>query len=502
MTEPATAPPPPQTQEPQPWGRARCWVFRFLLLYSLLYVTQDQMGLPLSLVSRVTGATSAVLAELEVEIPEPIADINEALGDASDWNDEAWEATVAFVGEHVFRKEGEIADLPSGSGDTTFDHYSMHTVALFAVLVATLWSLIDRRPRRHWRLLAWLTIVLRWQLALTMLVYGFMKAFPLQFLTPFPARMDQTFGDASPMGLLWTFMGASPGYTMFTGIIELAGGVLLLSRRTSTLGALVTAGAMANVAALNYFYDTPVKLLSTHMTAMATVLALLEWRRLCDFFIRNRSVEAQPLRTPFTGRWWPILTYPIKIAVIAATMYLGVKGGVDGLSSYGPFREKPPLSGLYAVETYAQDGEERPPLLEDEVRWRRVIIDGMFGRDYLQAWAMADGTSRIHASHNYTVEIDTEAKTVTLTPSGAPEGEEPEKFVLGYSEEPPASEPVPGDPAESSPPAEAEPAGHYLTLFGTLRGHEVRIVLRRKTESDFALTNRGFHWVSEYPHNR
>jgi len=67
------------------------------------------------------------------------------------------------------------------------------------------------------------------------------------------------------MGLLWTFMAASKGYQIFTGAAEVLGGILLLWKRTTTLGALTVFGVMANVMALNFFYDVPVKLLSTHL---------------------------------------------------------------------------------------------------------------------------------------------------------------------------------------------------------------------------------------------
>jgi hypothetical protein len=41
------------------------------------------------------------------------------------------------------------------------------------------------------------------------------------------------------MGILWTFMAASTGYTIFAGLAEAVAGLLLLFRRTSTLGALL-----------------------------------------------------------------------------------------------------------------------------------------------------------------------------------------------------------------------------------------------------------------------
>src|SRR5206468_1346164 len=84
--------------------------------------------------------------------------------------------------------------------------------------------------------------------AFGVLGYGISKVFFGQFPLPFPGRLVQRFGDASPMGLMWTFMGASPAYVFFAGAMETIGAGLLLFRRTTTLGALVLSGVMLNVA--------------------------------------------------------------------------------------------------------------------------------------------------------------------------------------------------------------------------------------------------------------
>ena len=52
------------------------------------------------------------------------------------------------------------------------------------------------------------------------------------------------------MRVLWHSMGTSTAYVVFTGLVEVAGALLLFSRRTTTLGALVLAAAFTNVAIL------------------------------------------------------------------------------------------------------------------------------------------------------------------------------------------------------------------------------------------------------------
>ena len=80
------------------------------------------------------------------------------------------------------------------------------------------------------------------------------------------------FGNQSPSGLLWRFMAGSPGYTSTTGLVELAGCMLLLSPRTTLVGALICVGALANVIALNIWYQVGVILVALQMMMMALFL--------------------------------------------------------------------------------------------------------------------------------------------------------------------------------------------------------------------------------------
>src|SRR4030095_7927752 len=82
-------------------------------------------------------------------------------------------------------------------------------------------------------------------LAATLLSYGWSKLIPLQFGFIGPDSMVVTYGESSPMGLLWRFMAASAVYQMFSGLAELSAGVLLLVRRTMLPGAILAAAGLA-----------------------------------------------------------------------------------------------------------------------------------------------------------------------------------------------------------------------------------------------------------------
>ena len=94
--------------------------------------------------------------------------------------------------------------------------------------------------------------------------------------------------------LLWCFMGASPGYAIFTGVCEFAGAFLLLFRRTRVFGSLFLATVLINVVLLNVFYNVMVKLLSIHLLLVDLVPdSSIYIHRLIRFFY---SQELIPLR--------------------------------------------------------------------------------------------------------------------------------------------------------------------------------------------------------------
>jgi hypothetical protein len=75
-------------------------------------------------------------------------------------------------------------------------------------------------------------------------------------------------------------MAASTAYTFFCGLTEVTAGTLLLFRRTLTVGALVAVAALVNIVLLNFCYDVPVKLYSSHLLMMALFLLIADAKNL------------------------------------------------------------------------------------------------------------------------------------------------------------------------------------------------------------------------------
>jgi hypothetical protein len=222
-----------------------------------------------------------------------------------------WSLIYAFFHLNVVHEQ-------TGSGDTMFDFIQLAAIMIFALTGGTIWTILDRRRLHYAGLHGWLRVLARYALAFALLAYGVAKIIPPTQFPPLQARqLTESYGQSSPMGLLWNFMGFSPAYTIFAGCAELIPAFLLLFRRTALLGSLLAAGVMLNVVMLNFCYDVPVKLYSLNLLLLAIFLALPEFRRLFRFFVLNRPVMPEKLTHPTIRKQWQLyLSFSLKVVVI------------------------------------------------------------------------------------------------------------------------------------------------------------------------------------------
>ncbi|PRQ01274.1 hypothetical protein ENSA7_58790 [Enhygromyxa salina] len=387
---------------------------------------------------------------------------------------------ATWVGRVVFGID-DLFTGPTGSGDTTEVQLIVLINVFITIVAVIVWSLVDRKQRDHAAAKRWLEHGCAWFLGITITYYGWAKIIPTQFPTPSLTRLLSTYGESSPMGLLWTFMGASPAYCVFTGLAETLGGTLVLFRRTRTLGALICVGVMTNVVMLNLCYDVPVKLFSLHLLALASGLAWLDRERLFALFWSHEAVPARELPPLFASRRGQIAGRVTAIALLAWVTYTSIDQGLDAYRSYGDGREHPPLYGIYDVDSFSLDAEELPPLTTDAVRWRALVIDSAlpielvdFERPGYITIQQMDGALSYHV-----VEYDTEALTMTVMPSGAYElDDDAEADVLRF-----------------------EQTIDGLVVTGTWQGQALEARLQQRPRSKLVLLERGFHWINETPYN-
>jgi uncharacterized membrane protein YphA (DoxX/SURF4 family) len=387
--------------------------------------------------------------------------------------DLAWRHLVLWTERVVLGMSQLSSIMPTGSGDTGFLWMQGGCQLAAAFAVALVWTSFDRRRRWDPTAFEILRVCVRYVLAAALLGYGFAKLVPpAQFSTPTAGKLLEPIGQLSPMGMLWTFMGASRAYTVFAGIMETAGGLLLLFRRTTPLGALVSAGVLLNVVILNFCYDVPVKLYSANLLLMSVFLLWPDLRRLARVLVLNRPTEAATLTFPWVNRGSRIATIGLKILVIA-TIFEGQAQFCLYQLSQLDHQAVPaaiePLLGIWEVDSFRRDGVEIQPLITDRTRWRRVAIESHFGALRLLAFGVDNS-----ALAGWSVSYGSTGDRMLLRTLKNPKGSTMNFSSLGQER---------------------------LELKGGVQGHLLVIDLHRADKDQSRLLNWGFHWVSEGPWN-
>jgi uncharacterized membrane protein YphA (DoxX/SURF4 family) len=413
--------------DPNSWLRR--FAFRFLTAYLLLF-----------------------------NLPFPVAG-----GFVKTWPDAAylklWQAIVAWVGRHWLG----LTDAPLLwlNSNSVGGWIRVWCCLVLSFCGAFAWAWFDARRRRDPAIHEWTRVYVRYVLVAAMLTYGLSKVFATQFLSPNLNTLVLPVGELSPQELLWAFMGYSTPYQVLAGLVEVVGALLLLSRRTTPLGALFLLAAMSHVVLLNLCYDVEVKLYSLHLLLFTWFLLAPDLRRLADLLVFNRPTEPAPLARAWPAPWMARTAAILKAVVVAWLLGAILNARLEKAARVHT-RPQPELHGLYNVESFMRDGQAVAPLPSEPKRWRRVAI----ANDSLVVLHM-DDTSLVGD------ELGTDPARGRLTfdifgrPSGYP------TVVMAYS----------------------RPQPDQVRLQGQLDGVEISVLLRRMDDRQFPLLQHRFQWT-------
>ncbi len=378
-----------------------------------------------------------------------------------------WDWLVPWTGQHILHLSYPITIKPNGSGDTTYNYVMQLLWVVFALLVALIWTVLDRKRQRYPQLAYWLRIVVRYYFALVLFSYGFVKIIQLQFPSPSLFRLTETYGDSSPMGLAWTFVGYSKGYNIFIGCAEVIAGALLFFKRTALFGSLIAMTVMMNVAAMNFSYDIPVKIFSVNLVLLAVYLAAYDLKRIINVFFLNKTADPANISMPQPKRWKRILQWSLKTIAILFALYATLGAAIDAERKYGEDAPKPPLYGIYNVQQFIKGKDTLAPLTTDTARWRQMIVSYP-GSVLIKN--MADSINWMK------LDVDTVKHALIITsPTDS-------TIIWNFSY--------------------SNPDKERLLLCGRINNDSTFISMKRFDEKEFNLMKRGFHWINEYPNNR
>lgn len=410
--------------------------FRFLLLFFGLLI----FPFPLNIIPKLEFIQNSILDVYHILIP--------------------------WIGKHIVRLNYEITVFTNGSGDTTYDY----VLVLFFIVVATIatmvWSLLDKKERNYEKLNYWFLVVLRFYVGYIMLTYGMAKVIPLQFREPSFSRLLMPYGESSPMGLVWTFIGASKAYTIFSGLAEVIGGMLLFYRKTTILGGILLIPVLTNIVLINFCYDVPVKLYSLELLIMVLLIMAPHSKRFLNVILLNKPTTSIQYTEPFTIKKQLRIKNIIKWAAVVCIFYVTISESIEYGKEYGPNAPKPALYGLYEITDFKINSKEIAPVITDTVRWRYISIERLKSIQLYKA-----DMSNVE----YTSKIDTVSKKIEVSHHK----NSTKVYTLNYGK-----------------------TDSTMHIKGVFLGDTIDCKTKRLDKKNFLLTGRGFNWINEYPFNR
>jgi hypothetical protein len=306
LYDPLLEPNPETIATPQParWSFATRLAFRFTFCYLMIYAL---------------CCGNATLWEV---IPFHIGERLE------DYFSRPFFLIAQWLGQHLFHLAGVGAKLHgTSSGDTILNWIAIGIMLTVAVLATFLWTALAelhspaRRSTAYPKLFFWFRLTLRLTLGYAMLNYGLSKVFPLQMAPPSLAVLNEPLGNTSPMTMLWTLIGLNPIYEMICGAAEATAGALILFRRTTLLGALLTAFLATNIVLYNFCYDVPVKIYAAHLLMMSLAVLAADLKALFNFFFLYRPC------VPSGGWNKPARRYGLRIETAVTAVVLMLVAG-------------------------------------------------------------------------------------------------------------------------------------------------------------------------------
>jgi len=364
----------------------------------------------------------------------------------------------------------EVLIEPNGSGDTSWAWAQTWLLLVLAFIGCIAWSTLDRKRPNYFHLNYWLCVFARYYIAMVAFTYGIIKLFALQMFFPNLSQLATPLGDFLPMRLSWMFIGYSTPYQVFSGIMETLVGILLLYRRTATLGILMGTAVFLNVMMLNLTYDIPVKLYSMHIVLLCVFLLVNEWDRVICFFVLNKQAPACTIYYyPFTKKWMRIGRVVLKIAFISIAVGLQFYNTTSYYKqAFPPEVQQPIKQGVYTVENFVLNKDTIRVSLTDSVRWQDVIFDkGSLGSIKTSDTAFRQRYKRAYFYYSF----DSTGQHIDF-----------KKFQ--------------GDSLLIASFSYELPDSNSIFLRGRQRNDSLYVLLKRSNRH-FQLAEKQFHWLSE-----
>jgi hypothetical protein len=248
-----------------------------------------------------------------------------------------------------------------------------------ALIGAITWTYLDRKRTDYNDLYYLMRVILRYRLALGIIAYGFIHLFPVQLPYPSLSLKNTNYGEFTDWKIASVSYGVAPGFESFLGIFEVLGGILLLHRKSASIGAVIIIGFVGNVFLSNLAYGGGETVYSLYLLTIAVPIVyydLFRWHRI---IMLGRPSLPHLYSPAFYVTW----KYNARIFLRTGFfIFLILFYGSFAWASYRNGGYQYPgtaglhnTEGLYNVSEFRLNGRILPYSLTDTFRWQDVVFE-------------------------------------------------------------------------------------------------------------------------------
>jgi hypothetical protein len=244
---------------------------------------------------------------------------------------------------------------------------------------AIIWTIRDKDRQEYNGLYYWLRVILRYRLAAGLMAYAFIKIYPMQAPLPSISHLNTEYGDFTAWKLFSLTLGIVPNYQSFLGLVELAAAVLLLFRKTASIGAFLVLPFTGNVFMSNLAYEGGETTYSFYLVAIAMFLFFFDAKRLFTLLMLEQPTLPN-LFNPVFRNWQKTARLVLKSAFVFLFVVLyGYKAYAvhqqEGSYHYPQTTGLAGASGLYNVKEFRLNHKVLPYSASDAIRWQDVVFE-------------------------------------------------------------------------------------------------------------------------------
>lgn len=251
---------------------------------------------------------------------------------------------------------------------------------LVAVAIGVVWTLIDSKRKQYEVLNYWLRVVIRYRAALGIIGFGFTKLLPVQMPYPGQSLLNGDFGDFTEQKIYWMSIGIVPWYQIFTGIVEVAAGTMLLFKKTTAWGAALLVGTLGTIVVVNLAYDGGVHVYSSFFVLLGAYLLIDDVKNAVNLLVFEKIITPVKRYYPLLAEGWQkYIRVVVKSAIVFVFLILFFYLQLINFF-YDPYKQPSlkgvkELRGTYNVTEFRLNNKVIPYSPFDTQRWQEATFE-------------------------------------------------------------------------------------------------------------------------------